>query len=163
MRGREQIVGGSVLGAMLALNITWLLGFYSFLLGCCLFPITLADKAPSGERLCKVCKAPLGDEMVCADCGKDHSPPVPKAVDAPLTDWQEGWGAAKDTLKPSRTVMALAGILHKRALSEARGKPWKPGAAELRFSFIFKRRPYPQEMAAAVNMVKAAEKFGATA
>ena len=125
--------------------------------------IVINDAAKlTGERLCKVCKALLpGGEMVCVECGKDHSPPVPKAVDAPLTDWEQGWEAAKAAVKPSRIVLALAGILHKRDLAAKAGKPWKNGAAEYRFSFIFKRRPYAQEMAAAVNMVRAVEKAGA--
>jgi hypothetical protein len=126
--------------------------------------IVLSDRAPTnGIRLCKVCKAELPPgEFVCIDCGKDHSPPVPKAVDAPLTDWEEGWKATRDALAVSRPVAALAGILRKRRDSEIKGKPWKPGAAELRFSFIFKRRPHAQEMAAALNFVRSAEKFGAT-
>jgi hypothetical protein len=41
VRGDKGIVGAGVLSAILALNFPWLLGFYSFLLGCCLFPITL--------------------------------------------------------------------------------------------------------------------------
>src|SRR5262249_19199101 len=35
----------------LALNVTWLLGFSSFLLGACLFPITLGIWWPGRERL----------------------------------------------------------------------------------------------------------------
>ena len=31
----------ALLAVLLALNLTWLLGFYSFLLGACLYPITL--------------------------------------------------------------------------------------------------------------------------
>lgn len=41
VRGAEGIVGASVLAAILAMNFPWLLGFHSFLLGCCLFPVTL--------------------------------------------------------------------------------------------------------------------------
>jgi hypothetical protein len=126
--------------------------------------IVLSDRPETnGIRLCKVCKAELPPgEFVCLDCGKDHSPPVPKSVDAPLTDWEEGWRATRDALNVSRPVLALAGILRKRRDSEIKGKPWKSGAAELRFSFIFKRRPHAQEMAAALNFVRGAEKFGAT-
>lgn len=124
--------------------------------------ITLSTPAaPQGERLCKVCRAPLGGEMVCVECGKDHSPPVPKSAGVELTDWQERWDAAKAALTPPPIVLALAGILRKEAESSGRGKPWKQGAVALRFSFIFKRRPYPQEMAAARNMLRAAETYGA--
>lgn len=125
--------------------------------------IVLSDRGQIGPRMCKVCKAELpAGEFVCLECGKDHSPPVPKAINAPLTDWEEGWRATRDALKVSRPVAALAGILRKREDSATKGKPWKPGAAELRFSFIFKRRPFPAEMAAAMNFVKSAHKYGAT-
>lgn len=99
--------------------------------------------------------------MVCVECGKDHSPPVPKSAGVELTDWQERWDAAKAALTPPPIVLALAGILRKEAESSGRGKPWKQGAVALRFSFIFHRRPYPQEMAAARNMLRAAETYGA--
>jgi len=124
--------------------------------------ITLATSADVGDRLCKVCKAPLGKSLVCVGCGKDHTPPVPRALDLELTDWQEGWEAAKSQLAPSRVILALAGILHKQELARSKGKLWKPGAAEFRFQMIFRRRPYPNEMAAARNMVRAAQNFGAT-
>ena len=127
--------------------------------------IVLAPDAPSaGERLCKVCKVPLPElpEMVCVECGKDHSPPIPKAVGAPLTDWEQCWEAAKVAVQPSRPVLSLAGILRKAGESARNGKPWKSGAAEVRFSFIFKRRPFPNEMAAARNLLGAAEKFQVT-
>jgi hypothetical protein len=46
VRGREEsaasAASGSFLAVLLALNVTWLLGFSSFLLGACLFPMTLA-------------------------------------------------------------------------------------------------------------------------
>ncbi len=121
--------------------------------------ITLADPAMQLERLCKVCQTPLGDSLVCAECGKDHTPPKPKAIDAPLTDWQAGWNATRDALKASRPVMCLAGILRQEAEAKLRGKPWKPGAAAFRFSKIMKRYPYAQEMVSAMNFVKAAGSF----
>ena len=121
--------------------------------------ITLADPSVQLERLCKVCNALLGTEWVCAECGKDHTPPTPKAVDAPLTDWEEGWRATREALKVSRPVASLAGIMRKAADASAKGKPWKRGAVELRFSFIFHRRPFPNEMAAAANFVKSAETY----
>ena len=121
--------------------------------------ITLADPAIQLERLCKVCQAPLLGEWVCVECGKDHTPPTPKAVDAPLTDWEEGWRATREALKVSRPVASLAGIMRKAADAEAKGKPWKRGAVELRFSFIFHRRPFPNEMASAANFVKSASAY----
>ena len=123
--------------------------------------IQLADPAVQLERLCKVCQAPLGDEWVCVECGKDHTPPTPKAIDAPLTDWQKGWEATRDALKYSRIVMALAGIMRKAEDARTRGKPWKRGAVELRFSFISKRWPYPDEMAKASDFVRSAQTIGA--
>ena len=123
--------------------------------------IQLADPAVQLERLCKVCQAPLGDEWVCVECGKDHTPPTPKAIDAPLTGWQKGWEATRDARKCSRIVMALAGIMRKAEDARTRGKPWKRGAVELRFSFIFKRRPYPDEIAKASDFVRSAQTIGA--
>ena len=41
VRGDRSLQGACLLAAMLAMNLTWLLGFTSFLLGCVLFPITL--------------------------------------------------------------------------------------------------------------------------
>ena len=123
--------------------------------------IQLADPAVQLERLCKVCQAPLGDEWVCVECGKDHTPPTPKAIDAPLTDWQKGWEATRGALKCSRIVMALAGIMRKAEDARTRGKPWKRGAVELRFSSIFKRRPHPNEMAKASDFVRSAQTIGA--
>ncbi len=40
--GRDGIEVAAVLAALLALNVTWLLGFTSFLLGATLAPLTLA-------------------------------------------------------------------------------------------------------------------------
>lgn len=125
--------------------------------------ITIAERPESGERLCKVCKAPLGDALVCVECGKDHTPEVPKVANLTLTDWKEGWEAAKTHLHPSKLVIALAGILHKSDLAARAGRPWKKTAAAFRFKMIFGRPPYPQEYAAARNLVDAADKFGATA
>ena len=39
-----------MLAAVLAVNFLWLLGFSSFLLGCCLFPITLGVWWPGRDR-----------------------------------------------------------------------------------------------------------------
>jgi len=123
--------------------------------------ITLTDPAVRLERLCKVCHALLGGEWICAECGKDHSPPTPKAVDAPLTDWQQGWRATRQVLNVSGPVASLAGIMRKARDAEGRGKPWKRGAVELRFRFIFHRRPFPAEMASALNFVRSAESYAA--
>ncbi|MGC8642661.1 MAG: hypothetical protein ACP5XB_22615 [Isosphaeraceae bacterium] len=51
VRGAEGIVGGSVLAALLGLNFPWLLGFNSFLLGCCLLAITLGVWWVGRDRL----------------------------------------------------------------------------------------------------------------
>jgi superfamily II DNA or RNA helicase len=124
--------------------------------------IVLRSDAATGPRLCKVCKRVMGDrELLCLECGHDHTPKVPKAADAPLTDWEEGWAATRDALKVSRPVMALAGILRKQFESESAGKPWKRGAAAFRFSFIFKRQPFASEMAQAMNFVRSVQKYSA--
>jgi hypothetical protein len=51
VRGDSGIVCGSLMAALLALNFPWLLGFNSFLLGCCLFPITLGVWWSGRDRL----------------------------------------------------------------------------------------------------------------
>ncbi len=121
------------------------------------------DSALTGERLCKVCKVPLPPgEMVCTSCGKDHSPPVPKSVNAPLTDWDRKWEAARAAVQPSNVVIGLAGILRKADEAAKKGKPWKGSAihTRVRFSMAWMRRPpSPQEWAAARNLLNAAERF----
>jgi DNA repair protein RadD len=121
--------------------------------------VLAADSCPAGERLCKVCRSPLGDEVVCQTCGKDHSPRVPKAVGAPLTDWDIRWDAAKAGTNASAMVKSLAGILHKAAEAARAGKPWRDAAPAMRFKAIFKRAPYAQEYRAARNFLRAAETF----
>ena len=125
--------------------------------------ITLVKDAERGERLCKVCKTPLGDEFVCLTCGKDHTPQVPRYTGDELSDWEDAWAAAKGILKPSAMIASLAGILRKQEEARRKGKVWKAGAAEYRFQIIFKRRPYPQEMASARNMLRAAIGYEAAA
>ncbi|HKI16851.1 MAG TPA: hypothetical protein VKA15_03185, partial [Isosphaeraceae bacterium] len=49
--GRRGMRVAALLAALLAMNIAWLFGFTSFLLGACLFPITLAVWWQSRERL----------------------------------------------------------------------------------------------------------------
>ena len=99
--------------------------------------------------------------MICPDCGKDHSPKVPKSVSAPLTDWQKGWDAARSAIKPGPTVSALAGILRKSEEAQRAGKPWGAGAPTMRFRAIFKRMPRAEEYAAARNFLRAAAAFPA--
>ena len=50
IRDDAGIAGASVLAALLAVNFLWLLGFSSFLLGCCLFPITLGVWWPGRDQ-----------------------------------------------------------------------------------------------------------------
>lgn len=121
--------------------------------------VLASDACPAGERLCKVCHYPLGDMLVCPDCGKDHTPKVPKAIGAPLTDWDQRWDAAKSAVKPSATVMALAGVLRKADEARKTGKPWNDKAPANRFRAIFKRYPTAAEYNSARNLLRAAETF----
>jgi hypothetical protein len=73
----------------------------------------------------------------------------PKVTGAELVEMQSVREAAKEILKPSKIILSLAGILAKAEASSRAGHPWKNGAVGLRFSYIFKRRPYPGEVAAA--------------
>ena len=47
----RHLPAAALLAALLAMNITWLLGFTSFTLGACLFPITLGYWWPRRDRL----------------------------------------------------------------------------------------------------------------
>jgi hypothetical protein len=49
--GKRHRPSAALLAALLAMNITWLLGFYGFLLGACLFPITLGYWWPHRDDL----------------------------------------------------------------------------------------------------------------
>ena len=49
--GARHRAGAALLAVLLAMNITWLFGFYGFLLGACLFPITLGYWWPHRDDL----------------------------------------------------------------------------------------------------------------
>ncbi len=49
--GRMSSAAGALLAAILAMNVTWLLGFTSFTLGACLFPVTLGFWWPRRDDL----------------------------------------------------------------------------------------------------------------
>jgi len=49
--GGSGMHGAALLAALLAMNLAWLLGFSSFLLGACLFPLTLGIWWPGRDRL----------------------------------------------------------------------------------------------------------------
>ncbi len=49
--GAHHLTAAALLSTLLAMNITWLLGFTSFTLGACLFPITLGYWWPRRDRL----------------------------------------------------------------------------------------------------------------
>ncbi len=49
--GARHLVPSALFAALLAMNITWLLGFTGFLLGACLFPITLGYWWPHRDEL----------------------------------------------------------------------------------------------------------------
>lgn len=75
--------------------------------------ITLARAAANGERLCRCCKTPLGDQVgPCPVCGVETSA-IPEATGADLVDIDSIKGEVKAFLKPSRIVLALAGMLRK--------------------------------------------------
>jgi superfamily II DNA or RNA helicase len=110
------------------------------------------------ERLCRSCRTPLGDSLICPnpECMRDHSFVIPKATGAELEDWESRYDMAKAALSPTKLVLSLAGILRKADESSRAGKPWKNGAVGYRFSMIFKRHPYPSEVAAAENLNRTA-------
>ncbi len=49
--GRRGLRVAALMAALLAMNIAWLFGFSSFMLGACLFPITLGLWWPARDRL----------------------------------------------------------------------------------------------------------------
>ena len=105
--------------------------------------IKLARPASKGERMCKVCQEPLGDLVVCPnpDCATINEMVVPVATGAPLVDWRESYDAAKTVAAPSRMTLSFAGMLRKGTMASAMQK----------FRHIFKRAPWPQLIADAVN------------
>ena len=121
--------------------------------------IIAPESCPAGERLCKVFRRPLPESLICDECFKDHNPKPPKAIGAPLTDWQTKWNAAREGVKPGPLVLSLAGLMVKARNAAMAGKPWKDTTIATRFLYTFRRRPYESEMAAARNFLRAAERF----
>lgn len=98
------------------------------------------------------------DEAICRQCGRlasacecgeaqDLKPPTVTGED--LVDWDTRYREVKEELSPSRTALALAGILRKAAESHKQGKTWKEDAVVYRFRAIFKRAPDAATMAMA--------------
>lgn len=99
--------------------------------------ITLAKASAAGERICRCCKTPLGNHVgPCPVCGVETSA-VPEATGADLIDIESIKGEVKAFLKPSRMVLALAGMLRKAGTRQV------TPAIGARFRGIF--RHYPRE------------------
>jgi superfamily II DNA or RNA helicase len=88
--------------------------------------------AARGDRICKVCGIPLGDALVCPECGKTSELVTPKAVGAPLLSWDDAHDAVKERLNPRRDALTLAGLMRKN-------KSW-PAVLAI-FQRFFKRLP----------------------
>jgi superfamily II DNA or RNA helicase len=96
--------------------------------------------AQPGERICRVCGVPMGDALVCPECGRETAMVVPQATGDKLVDWEEvAHEAVKEQLKPNRAVLSLAGMIRKHKL----------GKALVMFRHIFKRHPDARTVAQA--------------
>lgn len=115
--------------------------------------IALARPVACRVRVCRVCGCQMEPgQSRCDECGKDHSLVTPVSIGSDLVDWRASYVAARNAMRASKPVTALAGIYR---MAEKRG--WRPGAAELRFRAIFKRLPDSQTIALARQLNAQAE------
>lgn len=134
VRGAEGMVGGSILAAMLALNFPWLLGFYGFLLGCCLFPITLGvwwvgrDALGPGRMLCLALLLVLGYFAHLVSLGLTVAALAVLAVLAPAPRGTGGWWMRRRTRLPRTAIsclpLAALGVVYLRLSRQ--GGPMHP-------------------------------------
>jgi DNA repair protein RadD len=84
--------------------------------------------ARAGERMCRVCGLPMGDAVICSECGKSTEMVTPRAVGEKLVDWHEV--LAQDP--PDKRVARLA-----KWIREGREKGHKPGAVRFKFRAVY--------------------------
>ena len=73
-------------------------------------PITVKDRDERNRnRLCRSCKAPLGDLVTCPECGFET--PLPVYANLPAVDFDAAKAAALKLTGASKMVRALAGMM----------------------------------------------------
>lgn len=115
--------------------------------------VTGRDKR-NANRICRRCKAPLGDHVTCPECFFET--PLPIYANLAAVDFDAAKEAAKKavaeamgTQKMSRTAIALAGMLRKDKTTKVNS------AIGARFRGIFRRWPN-EEVIREANMYNAA-------
>jgi DNA repair protein RadD len=112
--------------------------------------IALARPVNTRVRVCRVCGCELAPlETRCPECGKDHSLITPIAIGSELVEWRAAYVRVRDEMKPSRQVLALAGIIRRAKKSSV---PWKPRAVIYRFKSIFGYEPDSNTIALAKKL-----------
>lgn len=97
--------------------------------------ITVHDRLPAhGERLCRSCKAPLGDLVKCPECGHETSF-VPEAQGVKLVDEETIRREVREQMGVNKLVVALAGMLRKAGTRQV------TPAIGARFRGIFRHYP----------------------
>jgi superfamily II DNA or RNA helicase len=76
--------------------------------------------ATPGERVCRVCGVPMGDLVICPECGRETAMVTPEATGGKLVDWEEvAHENVKALLQPNRAVLSLAGMIRRYKLAKA--------------------------------------------
>lgn len=106
-------------------------------------PIAVTGRTNAhGPRLCRSCKAPLGELTTCPECGESGQP-VPTSANVKLVDYEKVKKEVADTLGVRKDVRSLAGLLRKPDRSTAQ--------ACAMFRTFFKRHPTGQMINQAVE------------
>jgi DNA repair protein RadD len=99
--------------------------------------IQVHERLPAhGERLCRICHAPLGDLVKCPECGGETSY-VPESANVKLVDEETIRREVREQMGVNKLVIALAGMLRKAAVRQV------TASIGARFRGIF--RHYPSE------------------
>ena len=153
--GTRGLVPAALLSALLAMNFAWLMGFTSFLIGCCLFPITLGVWWEGRYRLSPV-RIGIVSALLCVgyfchlvSLGATVLGLVVLAVFGPLPHGDaESWKYRLARL--SRTSMSfmplfVLGFFYLQAAKrsgplrpvwEKLSNPWSPGAWKERLGWV---------------------------
>jgi superfamily II DNA or RNA helicase len=100
------------------------------------------------ERLCKLCKHPLDDAMVCTNCGRDHALAPPTSAEIELERW--GWARKEDE---AQRVERLARWFKKwGGIREHGGAGRKSWFYMMRFKTMYGRTPLSSEWRRAREM-----------
>jgi hypothetical protein len=132
--GRRGLVAAALLSALLSMNLAWVLGFTSFLLGACLFPITLGLWWSERDRL-DVLRIPilivltvLGYFCHVVSAGLTAVGLLVLSLTAPVAlDRGGGWGVRMSRLGRTSLALVPLGLLCASYMRLARGRgPLRP-------------------------------------